>query len=186
MSDLDYIERGSARVNGQYRFVSHDQVTAALHPLLVKHRVVIIPTVQEMQQDNNRTTVKLLISFVNVDDPQDEFSVSSYGAGIDNGDKGIGKAYSYAYKYALLKTFNLETGDDPDNDASAVYEPKKCLEFDSMIPEDFTDEERERIQRFLVYGSEYMKQPVEDVKRAAILKMPEFIAAFRKWEVKNK
>jgi hypothetical protein len=42
--------------------------------------------------------------------------VSFFGYGIDNQDKGPGKAMSYAVKYAMLKTFCLETGDDPEKD----------------------------------------------------------------------
>jgi hypothetical protein len=34
---------------------------------------------------------------------------------LDNGDKAPGKAISYATKYALLKTFLLETGEDEES-----------------------------------------------------------------------
>lgn len=126
MADVEYIQKGDKKVNGQYRFVSHDQVTGTLHPALVRHGVCVIPHCAEVSQDGNRVQVRLTVRFVNADDPQDFIETDSYGQGIDSGDKGIGKAYSYAYKYALLKTFCLETGDDPDNDAGAAYEaPKK-------------------------------------------------------------
>ena len=137
MADVDYIEKGSAKVNGQYRFVSHDQVTAKLHPFFVKHGLVSIPNVQSMQQDGNRTTIHIVVSFVNVDNPSDRIEINSWGHGIDPGDKGIGKAYSYAYKYALLKTFNLETGDDPDQDSKAVYKPEKSQEDDETLVRNF-------------------------------------------------
>ena len=38
--------------------------------------------------------------------------------GIDDNDKAMGKAYTYAVKYALLKVFRLRYGDDPDAKAS--------------------------------------------------------------------
>ena len=50
-------------------------------------------------------------------------AVRAFGYGIDNGEKGPGKAVSYAVKYALLKTFCLETGDDPDRDAGTEHVP---------------------------------------------------------------
>ena len=34
---------------------------------------------------------------------------------MDNADKAPGKAISYAFKYALLKTFALETGEDEES-----------------------------------------------------------------------
>ena len=40
------------------------------------------------------------------------------GMGIDDNDKAMGKAYTYALKYALLKVFRLRFGDDSDYKAS--------------------------------------------------------------------
>ena len=61
-------------------------------------------------------------------------TTEAVGMGIDDNDKAMGKAYTYAVKYALLKLFRLRYGDDPDAKASeALYldkpkekeEPKK-------------------------------------------------------------
>lgn len=41
-------------------------------------------------------------------------STESVGMGIDDNDKAMGKAYTYALKYALIKFFRLRFGDDPD------------------------------------------------------------------------
>lgn len=123
MEDVEYIQKGDKKVNGQYRFVSHDQVSGTLHKFLVKHGICVIPHCAQMRQDGNRSEIKLNVKFVNAEEPNDIVEIETYGHGIDNGDKGIGKAYSYAYKYALLKTFCLETGDDPDNDAQTKFEP---------------------------------------------------------------
>lgn len=182
MSELDYIEKGSAKVNGQYRFVSHDQVTAKIHPLLVKHGVTIIPSIEDVTQEGNRTMVKLMVGFLNADNPQDNFTIRSIGYGIDSSDKGPGKAISYAYKYALLKMFCLETGDDPDNDVNVNYEPVKCLEFDSIIPEDFNDKDKTRLANFLVNCSEAAGKHIEDIKRQAVNRPKEFLAAFKNWK----
>lgn len=181
MSELTYVAKGDKTVNGQYRFVSHDQVTSKVHPLLVKHGITVIPSVEEIVQDNNRTAVKLSICFINADCPSDNFNIRYAGYGIDNGDKGPGKAISYAYKYALLKTFCLETGDDPDNDANAFYEPPKCLEFESILPTDMTEKDKARLNKFLAHSSQSLKQHVEDVKREAVTRPDDFLAAFRNW-----
>jgi hypothetical protein len=42
--------------------------------------------------------------------------IAGYGHGIDSGDKGAGKATTYAMKYALLYTFMTPTGDIDDSD----------------------------------------------------------------------
>ena len=128
MAEVDYIQKGDKMVNGQYRFVGHDQVTAIIHPQLVKHGIAVLPTVVGSKQDGNRTEVVLSTTFVNVDDPMDRIEIKTLGYGIDQGDKGPGKAVSYAFKYAVLKTFSLETGDDPDMDANASYSAPQPLE----------------------------------------------------------
>lgn len=198
MSELDYIAKGDKTVNGQYRFVSHDQVTAKVHPLLVKYGVTVIPTVEEMIQDGNRTTVKLLISFVNAEVPSDTFTVRYVAHGIDGGgtskdgrpipvgDKGPGKAISYAYKYALLKLFCLETGDDPDNDSKAEYEPPKCQEFDSILPDNMTDKDKAKMKKFLEHSAQLLNKHVEDVKREAIKRPENFLKKFSNWNPNKK
>lgn len=125
MSEIDYIQKSDKKVNNQYRFVSHDQVTSAIHPLLVKHGVAVVPSIISTKQDGNRTEVSLQVKFINVDKPDDFFESIHLGYGIDTGDKGPGKAVSYAFKYAILKTFVLETGDDPDNQQNVVHVPEK-------------------------------------------------------------
>ena len=116
MDDLHYVKKEDKKVNGQYTFASHDAVSAAIHPLLVKHRIVVTPTVIDHTIDGNRTVVNVEVNFVNADVPEDKITINSIGYGIDNQDKGIGKAVSYATKYAFLKMFVLETGDDPEQD----------------------------------------------------------------------
>jgi hypothetical protein len=186
MGELDYIQKGESRVNGQYRFVSHDQVTAAIHPLLVKYGITCLPSVEEIKQEGNRTEVKLLVMFFNADCPTDNFAIKAVGYGIDPQDKGPGKAISYAYKYALLKTFCLETGEDPDEDQNTPYEPAKCLEFDSEVETKLGKIDNKKMQKFLEYSSGAMNKHVEDVKREALKRLPEFLASFQKWNPTKK
>jgi len=150
MSDVSYIQKDEKKVANQYRYVSHDSVSAVIHPMLVKHGIVVIPTVKEMLQDGNRTTMCLMITFINSDNPNESICVESYGYGIDTADKGPGKAYSYAFKYALLKMFCLETGDDPDHDQDAKYKPSNCI----------SEEQLEMIQEYDVPELKDFKQQV--------------------------
>lgn len=123
MSAVSYVQKEDKRVNNQYTFVSHDAVTAKIRPALLENGIATVCTVKNHIQDGNRTEVTLAVRFVNIDKPEDFVEVESFGYGIDPQDKGPGKAVSYAFKYALLKTFCLETGDDPERD-SANYDPQ--------------------------------------------------------------
>lgn len=68
-------------------------------------------------------TVEIALDFF-YDDPDynyyhdDKCHTEAVGMGIDDNDKAMGKAYTYAVKYALLKIFRLRYGDDPDFEAS--------------------------------------------------------------------
>lgn len=123
MADVSYVQKEDKKVNNQYTFVSHDAVTAKLRPAFLKHGILAIPSVESMNQDGNRTEVTLAVRFINIDDPEDHIWIEAIGFGIDPQDKGPGKAVSYAFKYALLKAFCLETGDDPEKD-QIPHEPK--------------------------------------------------------------
>lgn len=182
MSDLNYITKGDKTVNGQYRFVSHDQATEAIQPLLVKHGVTCIPSVTAYTQEGNRTSVNIRVFITNSDDPIDNFGIDYFGYGVDSGDKGPGKAISYAYKYAILKTFNIATGDDPDKDAKSVYEPAKCAEFDELVPDKINPKQMEK---FLAHSAEAMGKHVEDVKREAVKRMDDFMKGFDRWAKKQ-
>ena len=60
--------------------------------------------------------IKTTFRFVNLDDPADFIEVISYGDGVDPQDKAPGKAMTYSDKYALLKAYKIETGEDPDKE----------------------------------------------------------------------
>ena len=123
MEEVQYVQKENKRVNNQYTFVSHDAVTAKVRQAALKCGIYIRPTVTEWGQENNRTSCSMDVAYINVDSPEDRISVSSFGFGIDNQDKGPGKAMSYAFKYNLLKALSLETGDDPENDDVDFKDP---------------------------------------------------------------
>lgn len=74
-------------------------------------------------------TVELRLAF---ESDEDQFErpvfTEAVGMGIDDNDKAMGKAYTYAVKYALLKLFRLRYGDDPDFKASEPLHTEKPKE----------------------------------------------------------
>ena len=125
MQKVTYV-RKEKKSGMNYSITSHDDVTAKVRPALVEVGVLYHPCNLVFAQNGNRTEVQLDVKFVNIDDPDtDFFVVPSLGYGIDNQDKGPGKAISYAVKYALLKALGLETGDDPDMDQTSEHKPGK-------------------------------------------------------------
>jgi len=144
--DIGNVPMEDKKVNNQYRFVSHQAVTDALRPLLIKHKATSIPTVIKHQKEGNTTILTVEITLTNVEKINEYFTVRSVGYGVDNEDKGTGKAFSYAVKTAYLKLFNLSTGDE-DNERYQVDQmsdlekwktenPASCQRLKSLIESD--------------------------------------------------
>lgn len=62
----------------------------------------------------NFLRIETVYRFVNTENPEEVIEITSYGDGIDTQDKAVGKAMTYADKYALMKAYKIITGDDPD------------------------------------------------------------------------
>jgi hypothetical protein len=124
MAEVDYVQK-EKKSGMNYSIVSHDAVTAKVRPILQAHGVVYYPRDFQAQQSGNRTELVFTVRFENIDDRTDYIDVATMGFGVDQQDKGPGKAISYGVKYALLKVLGLETGDDPDEvqDNRANHEP---------------------------------------------------------------
>lgn len=127
MGKVDYIQK-EKKQGMRYSIVSHDSVTAKVRPALLAEGIIYHIVHLQYEQIGNRTHCLLTMRFVNIDSPDDCIDVMSFGYGIDDQDKGAGKAMSYAVKYALLKTLGLETGDDPDENQDAQFNNKMLTE----------------------------------------------------------
>ena len=114
---------------GTYKAVSHDMVQAVLRPHMVANGIVLVvrQVSGEMLQTRDKEAGVPMhlysgcyeVDFVNIDSPDDRFTAVVSAHANDMGDKAPGKSMSYAIKYALLKTFGLETG---ESDESRLYE----------------------------------------------------------------
>lgn len=107
---------------GSYKAVTHDAVTGMIRDALIKQGVVIVPSVTSCTFHPKESDAKQRlyeatydISFVNIDDPTDRIVSCQSAHALDNGDKAPGKAQSYATKNAILKLFNIETGEDDES-----------------------------------------------------------------------
>lgn len=125
MKEVSYVQKdATVSGGGTYKAVTHDNVTAVLRPLLVKHGIVVGVNQAKgkiLQMRDPRADLKMhfykgdyVVSFVNIDDPENVHTVNVQAHSTDTGDKSPGKAMSMATKYAMLKTFSLETGENEE------------------------------------------------------------------------
>lgn len=121
---IGYVQKDKAvsTGGGSYKAVTHDAVTGMIRDALIKQGVVIVPSVtacvfhpKEPDAKQRLYEATYEIEFVNIDDPADRIVSKQSAHALDNGDKAPGKAQSYATKYAILKLFNIETGEDEES-----------------------------------------------------------------------
>ena len=122
--DIGYIQKNKSvsTGGGSYMAVTHDAVIGILREHLIKHGVVVMTSLEsgEFDQKEEGSKQRLYratfnVVFINEDKPADQVAVIVPAHAMDNADKAPGKAMSYATKYALLKTFNIETGEDEES-----------------------------------------------------------------------
>jgi hypothetical protein len=125
MKDVEYLSKDDKVEFGstKYKAVSEEKVTSAVRKSMANHGLVIFPVEQAHSKEGNLTTVNVKYKLADIDTDQFEIIVSS-GTGVDTQDKGVGKAMTYAFKYALLRTFAIPTGEDPDKISSAEWDEK--------------------------------------------------------------
>ena len=119
----------------QYKAVGEADVLKAVKELEAKYNVYSYPSnrkvidnsiMQTRKEYNGQVTesnqlfmrIEVEYTFVNVEKPDEQIKIISYGDGIDTQDKAPGKAMTYADKYALLKAYKIVTGEDPDQQHS--------------------------------------------------------------------
>lgn len=114
-----------------YKAVSEADVLAAVKPIEKQFGVYSYPFHREVVESGELVTntqygerkslflrVMTIYRFVNIEKPEEFVDIYTYGDGVDSQDKAPGKAMTYGDKYALLKAYKIQTGDDPDQYAS--------------------------------------------------------------------
>jgi len=129
MEEAGTMNKGGTNEHHRYSYVKESDVAKKFQELLVKHRVFLFSSVQQAEskqvqsstgKPNILASVMMEYTFVNVDKPEETFSVGASGDGMDAGDKAIYKALTGAHKYLLIRNFNLGSDDDAEKDSPAV------------------------------------------------------------------
>lgn len=109
----------------------------------VEHEIVdqreIVSTNEYGEKRSQFIRLRVVYRFVNLDNPNDNLTVVSYGDGVDALDKAPGKAMTYADKYALMKAYKMVTGDDPDQNASDDLEGHDIFKIKARVERLMTD-----------------------------------------------
>ena len=165
--------------SNKYKAVGEADVLRAVKPLEAKYKVYSYPfsrsiiesgTIESTNykgelKKNLFERIEVVYRFVNIDNPSEYIDITSYGDGIDSQDKSVGKAMTYADKYAILKAYKIITGDDPDQNPSEELNETKIEKLDSKLINEALE-----LQIDLSKVAAYFKKPVENLTNADLKK----------------
>lgn len=123
---VDTIIKDGKNQSDKYDFASNENVLDRFRPLLNQHDLLLIPRMEsaalhegQTRSGTARYLTEIYFTMIWHDvESGEELPVPWYAQGVDlAGEKGVGKAATYAEKTFLLKFFHVPTNkDDPDND----------------------------------------------------------------------
>ena len=141
----------------KYKAVSDTQVTLAVKKAEKEAGIVSIPVKQELvssevvkRVDKEKElltyvdNIKLTLMIIDLESGE-SIEVESFGKGIDSGDKGFGKASTYARKYALLNAYKIVSGEDPDADKSETIAVPKTVSEKRKAVLDYLNMDNDRL-----------------------------------------
>lgn len=135
---VTYLQKEN-RADAKYAYVSSGTVLSSVRDLMDSEGLLLAVEVlnhkTEVREKAYFTELDLRYTWYAPEFPDESFSIIWYAQGVDyGGEKGVGKALTYAEKYFLLKQFNIATDtDDPDS----VQERQKQSERDRDNKEHF-------------------------------------------------
>lgn len=131
MNEVNSISKDNYNKIQNFKFRGIDDVMNTMHPILSKNNIFVAPEVESFEREERTsknggliiyTVATIKLTFYAEDGSN--IIVKVVGEAMDSGDKGMNKAMSIAYKYALFQVFCIPTEDDPDKD-SYTLTPKQ-------------------------------------------------------------
>jgi hypothetical protein len=153
---LGYVQKRGHNERHNYNYVTAADLAGSIGDILAELGVIVIPQLHSISTETPRSSseriARIVMNYRFVDARSgEELTVRVAGEGADPGDKAPYKAMTGALKYALLQSFLLATGDDPEdehaNSRAALgserdITPEQVRELQGLIEETGTELER--------------------------------------------
>ena len=153
---LGYVQKRGHNERHNYSYVTAADLAGSVGDILAELGVVVIPQLQSISTETPRSSsdriARVVMNYRFVDARSgEELTVRVPGEGANPGDKAPYKAMTGALKYALLQSFLLATGDDPEDErtnsraalgSERVITPEQVSELRGLIEETGTELER--------------------------------------------
>jgi hypothetical protein len=173
---IGYIQKRGFNERNNYSYVTAADLTGAVGDILAELGVVLVPSLESIAYETGRNggaefsrSAQVVMSYTFADvDTGEAITAKVAGQGLDSGDKAPYKAMTGALKYALLQSFLLATGDDPEderashsagNGSDRAITTEQVRELKSLI--DDTDTELARVLSY------YRVSPLEEMRESS-------------------
>ena len=143
MADINAVPKGRENTFHRYKFRGIDDMLSMIHPVLAKHRLVMLPRLKgepkvvERSTTQGKTELHIVVTVVwrILTDDGSFVELETLGEAADTGDKGCNKAMSASQKYAIIQAFSVPV-EDKDRDAderSPVFKATKLADVTARL-----------------------------------------------------
>ena len=156
---IGYIQKRGYNERHNYNYVAAADIAGTVGDILAELGVVVIPRLESITYEptapgrlDSVRVARVIMAYTFTDvNSAEEITARVAGEGLDVGDKASYKAMTGALKYALLQSFLLATGDDPEDeraDSRTAFGSERLItaeqvrQLQGLIEETGTDLER--------------------------------------------
>ena len=115
MNEVEGVDKAAKKAGMNFNPLLHDDVTKAMRPALIKHKLLAIPKYVNQRTIENYFYTECNLTLINAENPREKIEIEGASAFAKIDKFATGNAISYATKYAFLKGFCLESGEDSDD-----------------------------------------------------------------------
>jgi hypothetical protein len=172
---IAYVQKRGHNERKNYNYVTAADIAGAVGDILAELGVVVVPRLESISHEPSRMArsevehvarVVMAYTFMDVDTAE-EITVKVAGEGLDAGDKAPYKAMTGALKYALLQSFLLATGDDPENEPAQPHYAR------SRQSQTVTEQEAKAIYELVEKTGTELERVLEYYKVSSVAEMTE-------------
>jgi hypothetical protein len=156
---ISYVQKRGYNEQRNYNYVAAADIAGTVGDILAELGVLVIPHLESITYESHNPgrldsvrVARVIMAYTFTDaDSREEITARVAGEGLDVGDKASYKAMTGALKYALLQSFLLATGDDPEDEradsrttfgSEGLITAEQVRQLQELIEETGTDLER--------------------------------------------
>lgn len=179
MEEIGAIGKNQKNKEQGFMFRGVDDLMNALNPALVKHKVFIVPDIQEQKREERKSKngTNLIYSICKIKytfytDDGSSLYTTVIGEGMDTGDKSSNKAMAAAFKYACFQVFCIPTEEIKDADLETHYVEDRPI----------TEEEKIALENAAARTGMKLDKALQNIKVKDIKNLP--VTVYTKWMIK--